>query len=290
VLFAVFCGFSFFIFHFSILILPAGQRMSGILERIAAGTRKRVERERAALPLEALRERAAALGNTEGASFEEALARPGVSFICEVKRASPSKGLIAEDFPYLRIAREYEAAGAQAVSVLTEPDFFMGKDAYLREISGEIAIPTLRKDFVLDEYQIYQARLLGARAALLICALLDTAALAACIRCAADLGLSALVEAHSAEEIRSALEAGARVVGVNNRNLRTFEVDPTLSVRLRPLVPPDVLFVAESGVRTAADVRTLADAGVDAVLVGEALMRAPDKGAFLASLRGGSCA
>ena len=261
-------------------------RGAGILERIAASTRKRVERARAAVPLEALREQAASLGSGPDRPFERALAQPGVSFICEIKRASPSKGLIAEDFPHLQIARDYEAAGAAAVSVLTEPEFFLGKDEYLREIAGALAIPALRKDFILDEYQIYEARLLGARAVLLICALLDRAALAAFIQRASELGLSALVEAHSEGELRAALEAGARVLGVNNRDLRTFEVDRTLSVRLRPLVPPEVLFVSESGIQTAKDVRALAAAGVDAVLVGEALMRAEDKRAFLAALRG----
>ncbi|MDR0554857.1 MAG: indole-3-glycerol phosphate synthase TrpC [Treponema sp.] len=259
----------------------------GILERIAAGTLKRVTREKETTPLEALREQVQKRPPSDAFFFENALAGPGISFICEVKRASPSKGIIAGDFPYREIAGDYEKAGAAAISVLTEPEFFMGSDEYLREIAAAVKVPVLRKDFILDAYQIYQARLLGAGAVLLICALLDTPTLAAFIECAADLGLSALVEARTEEEVRSALDAGARIIGVNNRDLNTFQVDLNVSLRLRPLVPPDAIFVSESGISRAEDLRRLADAGVDAVLVGEALMRAPDKAAYLAELSAG---
>lgn len=210
-------------------------------------------------------------------SFEQALSSPDISFICEVKRASPSKGLIAPDFPYVDIAKDYEAAGANAISVLTEPEYFLGRNDYLTEISREVSIPLLRKDFTVDPYQIYEAKVIGASAVLLICALLDTKALREGIELCDKLGLSALVEAHDEAEIHSALTAGARIIGVNNRNLKTFEVDFNNSIRLRSLVPPDVLFVAESGIKTDDDIRRLSEAGVNAVLIGESLMRSPDK-------------
>ena len=218
--------------------------------------------------------------------FEKALRAPGVSFICECKKASPSKGLIAPEFPYLDIAREYEAAGADAVSVLTEPEWFLGRDEYLAQIAAAVKIPCLRKDFVVDEYMIDQAKTLGAAAVLLICAILDEPYLGDYIARCDELGLSALVEAHDEAEIETALRAGARIIGVNNRNLKDFSVDTGNSGRLRSLVPDGVLYVAESGVSTAADVAALREAGVDAVLIGEALMRAPDKRAKLAELRG----
>jgi len=218
--------------------------------------------------------------------FEKTLRSPGVSFICECKKASPSKGLIAPEFPYLDIAREYEAAGADAVSVLTEPKWFLGRDEYLEQIAAAVKIPCLRKDFVVDEYMIDQAKTLGAAAVLLICAILDEPHLRDYIARCDELGLSALVEAHDEAEIETALRAGARIIGVNNRNLKDFSVDTGNSGRLRSLVPDGVLFVAESGVSTAADVAALREAGVDAVLIGEALMRAPDKRAKLAELRG----
>ncbi|GHU05764.1 indole-3-glycerol phosphate synthase [Spirochaetia bacterium] len=261
-----------------------------ILDTIAASARRRVEKAKAALPLEILQERVKQNAPAQRAAlpypFENALSSPGISFICEVKKASPSKGLIAGDFPYLQIAREYEEAGAAAVSVLTEPEYFLGSDTYLREISAVVKVPTLRKDFTVDIYQIYEAKLLGAEAVLLICGLLDTSTLRTFIECAHSLGLSALVETHSEDEVKSALDAGARIIGVNNRNLKTFQVDTGLSLRLRPLVPAGVVFVSESGIRTAEDVRLLAEANVDAILIGETLMRAEDKAAALAELRG----
>ena len=256
-----------------------------ILDQLADHARERVAAAKAALSLEDLRRQAEALPKGDFA-FEKAIRKPGMSFICECKKASPSKGLIAPDFPYLEIAKAYEAAGADCVSVLTEPKWFLGSDGYLRDIAAAVSIPCLRKDFTVDEYMIWRAKLLGASAVLLICAILTPRQLGEYLDLCDDLGLAALVEAHDETEIRTALDAGARMVGVNNRNLKDFSVDTENSRRLRTLVPEGVLFVAESGVRDGADVRRLRDSGADAVLVGEALMRAPDRTAKLAELRG----
>lgn len=256
-----------------------------ILEQLAAYARTRVEQAKAVRPLADVK--AAALAQPKGDfAFEKALAQPGVRFICECKRASPSKGLIAPVFPYLDIAKEYAAAGADAISVLTEPKWFLGSDEYLQQIAAAVPAPCLRKDFTVDEYMIYEAKLLGASAVLLICSLLDTETLHQYLGICDALGLSALVEAHDEQEITSAAAAGARVIGVNNRNLKNFTVDVTNSLALRQKAPPGVLFVAESGITSPSDVSALRAAGVDAVLVGEALMRAPDKAAALAALRG----
>jgi indole-3-glycerol phosphate synthase len=263
-----------------------------ILDRLAAAAAARVERDKRALGLDALMARCAELpldhGGLSGSgfAFERALASPGMSFVCEVKKASPSRGVIAEAFPYLEIARDYEAAGASAVSVLTETDFFLGSDRYLSEIAASVALPVLRKDFTVDVYQIYQAKLLGAQAVLLICALLDDTQLLAFIAAADSLGLSALVEAHTEDELARALHCGARVVGVNNRDLRTFDVDLRNCVRLRALAPREVVFVAESGIKDRADIEMLEENGIDAVLVGETLMRAADRRAALRQLAG----
>ena len=223
-----------------------------------------------------------------GFYFEKALTKQGLSFICELKKASPSRGVIAQDFPYLDIAREYEVAGATAISCLTEPYYFQGKDQYLKEISQAVRLPVLRKDFVIDSYMIYEAKILGAAAVLLICAVLDKDTLGDYLRIAEDLSLSALVEAHDEAEVDRALEAGARIIGVNNRDLNTFEVDRNTSIRLRKRVPKEILFVSESGIKTADDIRELRDNGVDAVLIGETLMRESDKAAALERLRGES--
>lgn len=256
-----------------------------ILEQLAAYARTRVEQAKAVRPLADVK--AAALAQPKrDFVFEKALAQPGVRFICECKRASPSKGLIAPVFPYLDIAKEYAAAGADAISVLTEPKWFLGSDEYLQQIAAAVPVPCLRKDFTVDEYMIYEAKLLGASAVLLICSLLDTETLHQYLGICDALGLSALVEAHDEQEIASAAAAGARVIGVNNRNLKNFTVDVTNSLALRQKAPPGVLFVAESGITSPSDVSALRAAGVDAVLVGEALMRAPDKAAALAALRG----
>lgn len=223
-------------------------------------------------------------GNFE---FEKALLTEDLSFICEVKKASPSKGVIAKDFPYLDIAREYERAGASAISCLTEPKWFQGSEKYLQEIASEVSIPVLRKDFTVCEYQIYEAKLLGASAVLLICALLDTDTIKEYISICDSLGMSALVEAHDESEVRSALDAGARVIGVNNRNLGDFSVDVHNSTRYRSMIPDSIAFVSESGITTHEDIEVLLDNGTNAVLIGETLMRAQDKEATLRELRYG---
>lgn len=257
-----------------------------ILEEIAARTVQRVAEEKAAVPLSEMKKRAEALDANTGFPFRKALSGDEISFICEVKRASPSKGLIAPDFPYLDIARDYERAGASAISCLTEPFWFKGRDEYLAEISNAVTIPVLRKDFTVDEYMIYQAKTLGASAVLLICSILSKEQLSEYLGIAHSLGLSALVEAHDEDEVRTALSVGAGIIGVNNRDLRTFTVDINNSARLRKLVPPEVLFVSESGIKTAADIEALRSNGTNAVLIGETLMRSPNKKAALDELRG----
>lgn len=263
-----------------------------ILQTIADHARVRVEQAKGRIPLETVRKRARKMREEErqrgeaGFAFERSLAGPDIGFICECKKASPSKGLIAEDFPYVEIARSYQEAGAACISVLTEPKWFLGEDRYLEEIARAVSIPCIRKDFTVDEYMIYQAKLLRASAVLLICSLLDTNTLRQYIGICDSLGLSALVEAHDEGEIASALEAGARIIGVNNRNLKDFSVDVSNSRRLRKLVPEEVLFVAESGIQSPEDIQALREAGVNGVLIGETLMRAPDRRAMLQSLRG----
>ena len=226
--------------------------------------------------------------NSEGAGnpFYSALAEPGISFICEVKKASPSKGVIAEHFPYLEIAGEYEEAGANAISVLTEPYFFQGSNEYLKEIRANVSLPILRKDFTVDEYMIYEAKAIGADAVLLICSILSQEQLNEYRLLAKELGLAALVEAHDEREVEMALKAGAEIIGVNNRNLKDFTVDINNSLRLRKLVPDSILFVSESGMKTPQDIQRLRENGTDAVLVGETFMRSTDKKAVLQSLRG----
>ena len=256
-----------------------------ILEQLAGYARERTEKAKQKRPLSTLRQQAFSMPKGSFA-FENAIKKPELSFICECKKASPSRGIIVSDFPYIQIAKEYENAGADCISVLTEPGWFLGKDAYLREIAEVVYIPCLRKDFTVDEYMIYEARLLGASAVLLICALLPEETIREYIRICDSLGLSALVEAHDEEEIAMALRAGARIIGVNNRNLKDFTVDVHNSERLRSLVPPSVLFVAESGIKTAEDIGVLRKAGVNGVLIGETLMRSQDKKAMLDTLKG----
>ena len=257
-----------------------------ILSDIAAATKTRVARARQERPLEVVKDAARAMADSGKVSFVAALSAPGLSFICEVKKASPSKGVIAENFLYLNIARDYAEAGAAAISVLTEPDFFQGSDDYLQEIAQALPLPTLRKDFIIDEYQIYEAKALGAAAVLLICALLDTATLARYIGIADALGLACLVETHNEAELASALAAGARIIGINNRDLKTFHVDIGTTARLRRLIPADKLVVSESGIQTPQDIAALVEQGVDAALIGEAMMRAADKKQYLIQLRG----
>lgn len=284
---------------------------SDILLEIAAKTRERIEEKQKEKPLAQIRAEAekiraeelaaagmepdgtdtAAAGAGKPAahrkSFIEALKKPGMSYICEVKKASPSKGLIAEDFPYLEIAKEYEAAGASAISCLTEPFYFKGSDRYLREITDAVDIPVLRKDFTVSEYMIYEAKILGASAVLLICSLLDDVQLKGYMQVAKSLGMDALVEAHDSDEVIRAIAAGAEIIGVNNRDLRTFKVDMGNSIALRSLAPADTVFVSESGIRTSDDIDRLRDNDVDAVLIGETLMRREDKKAALEELNGG---
>ena len=257
-----------------------------ILEQLAEHARQRVNEKKRHVSLEEIRQQAFSLPKGDFA-FENALKKPGISFICECKKASPSKGLIAPDFPYLEIAREYEAAGADCISVLTEPKWFLGRDEYLRKIAATVSIPCIRKDFTVDAYMIYEAKLLGASAVLLICSILTEEQIREYIGICDALGLSALVETHDEAEVDIALSAGARLIGVNNRNLKDFSVDTQNSAKLRERIPKEVLFVSESGVRDASDVERLYEIGVDAVLVGETLMRAADKKKKLKELRGG---
>lgn len=256
-----------------------------ILEQLAVYARERVEEARRLFPEEELRRQTLALPKGELA-FKKALKKPGLSFICECKKASPSKGLIAPDFPYLQIAKDYEAAGADCISVLTEPKWFLGSDQYLKEIAATVSLPCLRKDFTVDPYMIYEAKLLGASAVLLICAILKEEQIREFLGLCGELGLSALVEAHDEREVEMALRAGAEIIGVNNRNLKDFSVDTENSRRLRQMIPKDALFVSESGVGSPEDVEALRGLGADAVLVGETLMRAGDRKARLAELKG----
>ena len=218
--------------------------------------------------------------------FEKALRKPDISFICECKKASPSKSIIAEEFPYLEIAKEYEAAGADCISVLTEPKWFMGSDEYLKEITEAVSVPCLRKDFTVSDYQIYEAKLLGAKAVLLICSILSAEQIREYIKICGTLGISALVEAHDENEVRIAVNSGARIIGVNNRNLKDFSVDTDNSRRMRELVPKEIIFVSESGLQTAEDVQMLREIRADAVLIGETLMLAENKKAKLSELIG----
>lgn len=264
------------------------QRMSekNILEEIAEKTRERIRKEKRQFPLEQLKNLAEKA--PQQPSFLETLKKPGMSYICEVKKASPSKGLIAPEFPYLEIAKEYEAAGASAISCLTEPFYFMGSDTYLREITETVDIPVLRKDFTVDKYMIYQAKAFGAAAVLLICAILNDQELLEYRELAETLGMDALVEAHDENEVAKALKTGAKIIGVNNRDLKTFKVDMNNSIRLRNLAPDNVVFVSESGIKNAGDIAILERNRVGAVLIGETLMRSPDKKAALEDLNGGA--
>ena len=257
-----------------------------ILDRIVEATKIRVAQEKQVESPEAVKAAALALPSDTGFPFEAALRQQDFNFICEVKKASPSKGIIAEHFPYLDIAKEYEMAGAAAISVLTEPDFFKGDKKYLQEIASTVKIPVLRKDFIIDEYQIYQAKVWGASAILLICACLDVPTLTKFRELADSLGLSSLVEAHDEKEVQMAIDCGARIIGVNNRNLKDFTVDVQNSVRLRNLVQDDVIFVSESGLETPEDIQVLRDNNIGVALMGETFMRSPNKVEKLAYLYG----
>lgn len=279
--------------------------MSTILDTIAAYAKVRVAQDKEATPLEQIKEtafRKAGISEEmmrkgavetfkkdpfpEDNLFYRNIKKPGIRFICEIKKASPSKGIIAEEFPYVEIAKEYEAAGADCVSCLTEPKWFLGSDQIFTEIRKSVKTPMIRKDFVVDEYQIYQAKVMESNAILLICAILDKDTIAKYLDICHSLGMVAIVETHDDKGIREAVEAGAKIIGVNNRNLKDFTVDIDNSQKLRSLVPGDILFVAESGIKTPEDIKALKEARVDAVLIGETLMRAKDKTMMLKKLRG----
>ena len=262
--------------------------MATILDQLADYARLRVAADKECLPLDTLKGMLAdgAMPVREPFAFERVLKQPGISFICEIKKASPSKGVISEGFPYLDIARDYERAGADAISCLTEPKWFLGSDKIFRDVRETVSVPMIRKDFTVDAYQIYQAKAMGADAMLLICAILSEDEIRRSLALCDELGLSALVEAHDAAELQTAVRAGARIIGVNNRNLKDFSVDTNNSRRLRALAPEGVLFVSESGIQSADEVRALRESGVDAVLIGESLMRAADKKTMLGQLRG----
>ena len=256
-----------------------------ILDQLAEHAKERVEAAKKLHPSDEVKAQALALPKG-GFEFEKALRKDDIAFICECKKASPSKGIIAENFPYLQIAKEYEAAGADCISVLTEPKWFLGSDEYLREIASNVNIPCIRKDFTVDSYMIYEAKILGAKAVLLICSILTEAQIKEYIGICDELGISALVEAHDENEVAMAVKCGARLIGVNNRNLKDFSVDTGNSRRMRELVPDNIIFVSESGVKTAEDIALLRKSGTNAVLIGETLMKADDKKAKLAELKG----
>ena len=258
-----------------------------MLNEIVEKTKERIEQEKEITPLEELKKQVKELEITDEFPFKKAVGGDDISIIAEVKRASPSKGLIAEDFDYVSIAKEYEEAGASAISVLTEPYFFKGDNEYLKEISQNVTIPILRKDFVVDEYMIWEAKVLGASAVLLIASILDIATLKKYLDLAHDLGLSAIVETHDGDEIRMAMNVGAEIIGVNNRNLEDFSVDIENSINLRRCVGNDVLFISESGIKTKEDVAKLKENDVDAVLIGETLMKSKDKKAMISELKNG---
>ncbi len=258
-----------------------------MLDKIVEKTKERVEQAKKIIPLEDLKKEVSLMDVNDEFPFKKALKEDGISIIAEVKKASPSKGLIAEDFDYVGIAKDYEEAGASAISVLTEPFFFMGSDDYLSEISENVSIPLLRKDFVVDEYMIWEAKLLGASAILLIVSVLDTVQLKKYLDLAHELGLSAIVETHDGDEIRKAMIVGAEIIGVNNRNLKDFTVDIDNSINLRRCVSGDVVFISESGIKTKEDVTKLKENNVDAVLIGETLMKSDDKKAMILELKNG---
>ena len=257
-----------------------------ILEKLADLSRQRVRMEQTLMSEPELRRRAKAQGKGHGDAFLTALKKPGISFICEIKKASPSRGLISPDFPYLKIAETYERAGADCISCLTEPEYFLGSDQIFREVRARVSLPMLRKDFTVRAYQLDQARVMGANAALLIVSLLDEKTLEAYLERCGELGIAALVETHDEEEIRRAVSAGAKIIGVNNRNLKDFSVDFENAARLRDRIPADCVYVAESGVKTPEDVQRLKQIGADAALIGETLMRAEDPGTMLRLLKG----
>ena len=258
-----------------------------MLDKIVAKTEERLKEAKENKSLDDLKQEVSKLDVNNDFPFKEALKDPQIAIIAEVKKASPSKGLIAEDFDYVEIAKEYEQAGASAISVLTEPYFFQGSNDYLTEIAQNVSIPILRKDFVIDEYMIWEAKLLGASAVLLIVSILDIVQLKRFLDLAHDLGLSAIVETHDGDEIRTAMNVGAEIIGVNNRNLNDFTVDIDNSINLRRCVSDNIIFISESGIKTKEDVTRLKENNVDAVLIGETLMKSDDKRALISELKNG---
>lgn len=258
-----------------------------ILDQIVAQTRTDLGQRQQEVPLEEVRARALSQPAPRDA-LAALRAENRVHVIAEVKRASPSKGLLAPNFDPVSLARTYENSGASLISVLTEPHFFQGAPAYLSAIKEAVRLPVLCKDFIFDEYQVYEARLWGADLILLICAMLDDARLRHLLSIAHDLGMRCLVETHNAEEVKRAVEADAMIIGVNSRDLRTFEMHPGLIRELRPLIPADRALVAESGIHSAADARRLARYDIAAMLVGEALVKSNDIPGQLASLLRGA--
>ena len=257
-----------------------------ILDDIVAKQKIRIEHEKKEKSIEILKQEVSTLPLSENFFFEESLKKKEFAFICEIKKASPSKGIIVEEFPYIDIAQEYEQAGAAAISVLTEPNFFKGNDKFLKDVADIVNIPVLRKDFIIDEYQIYQAKLIGADAVLLICAILDETTLNKFLNIAKSLKLSCLVETHNEDEIKKALNSGAEIIGVNNRDLKTFTVDINISLKLKNLIPNNKIIISESGIKTAQNIKILKDAGFNGALVGESMMLSKDKKQFLSELRG----
>ena len=256
-----------------------------ILDDIIAKQKGRIIKEKKLKSFDILKNEVLKLPLSNNFFFEDSLRNKEFAFICEIKKASPSKGVIVENFPYIDIAKEYEKAGASAISVLTEPYFFKGSDEYLKEVAQTVKIPVLRKDFIIDVYQIYQAKILGASAVLLICAVLDEKTLKSFLNTAKSLKLSCLVETHNETEIKKALNSGAAIIGINNRDLQTFNVDINTSLKLRKFVPEDKILISESGIKTAEDIRILKQTGFNGTLIGESMMRSKNKKQFLHSLK-----
>ncbi len=256
-----------------------------ILDDIIAKQKERIKKEKEEKSFDVIKREAEEIALLENFVFEDSLKNKDFAFICEIKKASPSKGVIVENFPYIDIAKEYEKAGASAISVLTEPNFFKGNDKYLQEVARTVKIPVLRKDFIIDEYQIYQAKLIGAAAVLLICGVLEEKTLKSFLNTAKSLKLSCLVETHSQDEIKKALNVGAEIVGINNRDLKTFTVDINTSLKLRKYVPEDKIIISESGIKTAEDIKVLKQAGFNAALIGESMMRSKNKRQFISQLK-----
>ena len=257
-----------------------------ILDDIVAKQKIRIEHEKKEKSIEILKQEVLNLPLSENFFFEDSLKNKDFAFICEIKKASPSKGIIVEEFPYTEIAQEYEKAGATAISVLTEPNFFKGNDIFLKDVADTVNIPVLRKDFIIDEYQIYQAKLIGADAILLICAILNETTLNKFLNLAKSLKLSCLVETHNEDEVKKALNSGANIIGINNRDLKTFKVDVNTSLKLRKLIPNNKILISESGIKTAQDIKMLKDNGFKGALIGESMMLSKDKKQFLLELRG----